>query len=322
MKANEAAAGRARPAPSRARRFLHNVTHYRYLHLMVLPGLAFVLLFKYVPMYGIIIAFKNYKGAAGGFSAIMSAPWIGLKNFEIFFNSLYCERVFKNTIYLSLLRLIFSFPAPILLALMINEIRANWFKRTVQTITYMPYFLSWVVVAGLLNTLLSPDNGAINTIIKLAGGQPVYFLTSKQWFRPILIISEIWKNIGYGSIVYLAAITSIDQEQYEAARVDGANKLQQIIHITLPALSEIIAIMLILQIGKMFDDNFDQIFNLYSPSVYEVSDVFETYVYRNGIQQSKFSYSAAVGLVKSVLALAMIVFSNKASKKLGAQGLF
>ena len=322
MKANEAAAGRARPAPSRARRFLHNVTHYRYLHLMVLPGLAFFLLFKYVPMYGIIIACKNYKGAAGGFSAIMSAPWIGLKNFEIFFNSLYCERVFKNTIYLSLLRLIFSFPAPILLALMINEIRANWFKRTVQTITYMPYFLSWVVVAGLLNTLLSPDNGAINTIIKMAGGQPVYFLTSKQWFRPILIISEIWKNIGYGSIVYLAAITSIDQEQYEAARVDGANKLQQIIHITLPALSEIIAIMLILQIGKMFDDNFDQIFNLYSPSVYEVSDVFETYVYRNGIQQSKFSYSAAVGLVKSVLALAMIVFSNKASKKLGAQGLF
>ena len=322
MKASEAAAGRARPAPSRARRFLHNVTHYRYLHLMVLPGLAFFLLFKYVPMYGIIIAFKNYKGAAGGFSAIMSAPWIGLKNFEIFFNSLYCERVFKNTIYLSILRLIFSFPAPILLALMINEIRANWFKRTVQTITYMPYFLSWVVVAGLLNTLLSPDNGAINTIIKMAGGQPVYFLTSKQWFRPILIISEIWKNIGYGSIVYLAAITSIDQEQYEAARVDGANKLQQIIHITLPALSEIIAIMLILQIGKMFDDNFDQIFNLYSPSVYEVSDVFETYVYRNGIQQSKFSYSAAVGLVKSVLALAMIVFSNKASKKLGAQGLF
>ena len=322
MKANEAAAGRARPAPSRARRFLHNVTHYRYLHLMVLPGLAFFLLFKYVPMYGIIIAFKNYKGAAGGFSAIMSAPWIGLKNFEIFFNSLYCERVFKNTIYLSILRLIFSFPAPILLALMINEIRANWFKRTVQTITYMPYFLSWVVVAGLLNTLLSPDNGAINTIIKMAGGQPVYFLTSKQWFRPILIISEIWKNIGYGSIVYLAAITSIDQEQSEAARVDGANKLQQIIHITLPALSEIIAIMLILQIGKMFDDNFDQIFNLYSPSVYEVSDVFETYVYRNGIQQSKFSYSAAVGLVKSVLALAMIVFSNKASKKLGAQGLF
>ncbi len=319
---NNTAIDRPVLAPSRGKRMLRQLVEYRYLHLMVIPGIIFFLVFKYVPMYGIIIAFKNYKGAAGGFSAIMSAPWIGFKNFETFFKSLYCERVFKNTIYLSLLRLIFSFPAPILLALLINEIRRNWFKRTVQTITYMPYFLSWVVVAGLLNTMLSPDNGAINTLIKMSGGQPIYFLTSKQWFRPILIISEIWKNIGYGSIVYLAAITSIDQEQYEAARVDGANKLQQILHITLPALSEIIAIMLILQVGKMFDDNFDQIFNLYSASVYEVADVFETYVYRNGIQQSKFSYSAAVGLVKSVLALAMIMFSNKASRKLGAQGLF
>ena len=303
-------------------RLYHAVWDYRWLHLMVLPGLAFFLLFKYVPMYGIIIAFKNYKGAGGGYAGIASAPWVGFKNFEVFFNSLYCGRVFGNTLYISLLRLIFSFPAPILLALLINEIRHSWFKRTVQTVTYMPYFLSWVVVAGLLNTLLSPDMGAGNVLIRMMGGQPVYFLTSKSWFRPILILSEIWKSIGYGSIVYLAAITGIDQEQYEAARVDGATKMQQILHITLPEISEIIAIMLILQIGKMFDDNFDQIFNLYSPSVYEVSDVFETYVYRNGIQSSKFSYSAAVGLVKSVLALAMIAFSNAASRKLGAQGLF
>lgn len=322
MKNNDMATASAKLHKTRGQRILRGVVEYRYLHLMLIPGLLFFLVFKYIPMYGIIIAFKNYKGASGGFAAIMQAEWIGFKNFEIFFKSLYCGRIFKNTIYLSILRLIFSFPAPILLALLINEIRQNWFKRTVQTITYMPYFLSWVVVAGLLNTLLSPDNGAINAVIKLCGGQPVYFLTSKQWFRPILILSEIWKNIGYGSIVYLAAITGIDQEQYEAARVDGANKFQQIIHITLPAISEIIAIMLILQIGKMFDDNFDQIYNLYSPSVYEVSDVFETYVYRNGIQQSKFSYSAAVGLVKSILALAMIVLSNVASKKLGAEGLF
>ena len=303
-------------------RLWRGLVEYRWLHLMLLPGLAFFLLFKYVPMYGIIIAFKNYKGAGGGYAGIASAPWVGLKNFEVFFNSLYCGRVFGNTLWISFLRLVFSFPAPILLALLINEIRKNWFKRTVQTITYMPYFLSWVVVAGLLNTLLSPDMGAMNVLIKMMGGTPVYFLTSKVWFRPILIISEIWKNIGYGSIVYLAAITGIDQEQYEAARVDGATKMQQIVHITLPEISEIVAIMLILQIGKMFDDNFDQIYNLYSPSVYEVSDVFETYVYRNGIQSSKFSYSAAVGLVKSVLALLMIAFSNKASQRLGAQGLF
>ncbi len=300
----------------------HFFVDYFWLHLMVLPGLAFFILFKYVPMYGIIIAFKNYKGAGGGYAGIASAPWIGLKNFQTFFSSLYAGRVFGNTIYISLLRLVFSFPAPILLALLINEIRKNWFKRTVQTITYMPYFLSWVVVAGLLNTLLSPDMGAINVLIKSLGGTPVYFLTSKNWFRPILVISEIWKSIGYGSIVYLAAITGIDQEQYEAARVDGATKMQQIIHITIPEISEIIAIMLILQIGRMFDDNFDQIYNLYSPSVYEVSDVFETYIYRNGIQSSKFSYSAAVGLVKSVIVLVMIIFSNRASKRLGAQGLF
>ena len=300
----------------------HFFADYFWLHLMVLPGLAFFILFKYVPMYGIIIAFKNYKGAGGGYAGIASAPWIGLKNFQTFFSSLYAGRVFGNTIYISLLRLVFSFPAPILLALLINEIRKNWFKRTVQTITYMPYFLSWVVVAGLLNTLLSPDMGAINVLIKSLGGTPVYFLTSKNWFRPILVISEIWKSIGYGSIVYLAAITGIDQEQYEAARVDGATKMQQIIHITIPEISEIIAIMLILQIGRMFDDNFDQIYNLYSPSVYEVSDVFETYIYRNGIQSSKFSYSAAVGLVKSVIVLVMIIFSNRASKRLGAQGLF
>ena len=295
---------------------------FRYLHLMVLPGLVFYLIFRYVPMYGILIAFKNYRGAAGGLGSIWNSDWIGLKNFEIFFNSIYCGRIFRNTIVISILRLIFSFPAPILLALMINEVRSSRYKRTVQTITYMPYFLSWVVVAGLLNMLLSPENGVINELIRLAGGQTAYFLTSNSTFRPILIISEVWKNMGYGSIVYLAAITSIDQSQYEAATVDGANKIQQIVHVTLPALGNIIAIMLILQIGRLFDDNFEQIFNLYTPAVYEVSDVFETYIYRTGIKDAKFSYTAAVGLVKSIITLALILFSNQMSKRLGADGLF
>ncbi len=295
---------------------------FRYLHMMVLPGLVFYLIFRYVPMYGILIAFKNYRGAAGGLGTIWNSDWIGLKNFEIFFHSIYCMRIFRNTIVISILRLIFSFPAPILLALMINEVRSSGYKRTVQTVTYMPYFLSWVVVAGLLNTLLSPENGVINELIRLAGGQPVYFLASNTWFRPVLIISEVWKNMGYGSIVYLAAITSIDQSQYEAATVDGANKVQQIFHITLPALGNIIAIMLILQIGRLFDDNFEQIFNLYSAAVYEVSDVFETYIYRTGIKDAKFSYTAAVGLVKSGITLLLILFSNRMSKRLGADGLF
>ena len=284
----------------------HFFVDYFWLHLMILPGLAYFLLFKYVPMYGIIIAFKNYKGAGGGYAGIASAPWVGFKNFEVFFQSLYCGRVFRNTLYISLLRLIFSFPAPILLALLINEIRANWFKRSVQTITYMPYFLSWVVVAGLLNTLLSPDMGAINVLIRMLGGTPVYFLTSTQWFRPILILSEIWKSIGYGSIVYLAAITGIDQEQYEAARVDGATKMQQIFHITLPAISEIIAIMLILQIGKMFDDNFDQIYNLYSPTVYATGDVLDTLIYRIGLVNTNYSMSTAVSMFKSVVSMGLV----------------
>lgn len=304
------------------KRLVQLIVDYRYLHLMVIPGLVFFFVFKYIPMYGIMIAFKNYKGAAGGLTTILQSPWTGFQNFELFFDSIYCGRVFKNTIEISMLRLLFSFPAPIILALLINEVRSNRFKRTVQTITYMPYFLSWVVVAGLLNTLLSPDNGAVNAFIRMCGGSTTYFLASTTWFRPILIISEIWKNIGYGSIVYLAAITGIDQGLYEAARVDGAGKIQQIVHITLPGISEIIAVMLILQMGKIFDDNFDQIYNLYSEAVYEVSDVFETYVFRNGIQDGKFSYSAAIGLVKSVISLALIVFSNIASKKLGSDGLF
>ena len=296
MKANEAAAGRARPAPSRARRFLHNVTHYRYLHLMVLPGLAFFLLFKYVPMYGIIIAFKNYKGAAGGFSAIMSAPWIGLKNFEIFFNSLYCERVFKNTIYLSLLRLIFSFPAPILLALMINEIRANWFKRTVQTITYMPYFLSWVVVAGLLNTLLSPDNGAINALIKMAGGQPVYFLTSKQWFRPILIISEIWKNIGYCMLIYLSGMQSIDDSLYEAATVDGASGWTQLWRITLPMVRPVVFFVLITTTVDAFK-TFEQVQIMTRGDPLYATTTLVHQIYLRGFTEFKMGYASAMAVV-------------------------
>ena len=310
------------PALSEKQSVWSRIWKFRYLHLMVLPGLAFYLIFRYVPMYGILIAFKNYRGAAGGLGTIWSSDWIGLKNFQIFFNSIYCGRLFYNTIIISVLRLIFSFPAPIILALMINEVRFSRYKRTVQTVTYMPYFLSWVVVAGLLNTLLSPENGVINELIQMAGGSPVYFLTSNTWFRPVLIISEVWKNMGYGSIVYLAAITSIDQSQYEAATVDGANKVQQIIHVTLPALSNIIAIMLILQIGRLFDDNFEQIINLYTPAVYAVSDVFETYIYRTGIKDAKFSYTAAIGLVKSVITLALILSSNRMAKRLGTDGLF
>lgn len=295
---------------------------YLFLHLLVLPGIIYFVIFKYVPMYGLIIAFKNYKGSAGGFLGIMDAEWVGLQNFITFFNSIYFTRVLKNTLLISCYRIIFSFPAPILLALMINEIHSRRLKKTVQTITYMPYFLSWVVVAGLMNILLSPTSGPVNAILTQLGIDPVYFMGDSRYFRSMLVISEIWKNVGYGSIVYLAAISNVDQEQFEAARVDGANKLQQILYITLPAIKGIIAIMLILSVGRILDDNFEQIFNMYSPAVYDVADVFETYIYRSGIMDAKFSYTAAVGMFKSLISLLLIVTTNRVTRKMGEEGLF
>ncbi|WP_199679573.1 ABC transporter permease [Lachnotalea sp. AF33-28] len=295
---------------------------YAFLHLMVLPGLIYFLVFKYTPMYGLIIAFKNYRGAAGGLQGIFQADWVGLDNFITFFKSVYFTRVLRNTLLISFYRIIFMFPAPVLLALMINEIGNRHAKKTVQTITYMPYFLSWVVVAGLMNILLSPTSGPINAILEKIGLEPIYFMGDSRYFRSMLVISEIWKNIGYSSIVYLAAISTIDQEQFEAARVDGANRLQQIRYITLPAISGIVAVMLILSVGRILDDNFEQILNMYSPAVYEVSDVFETYIYRSGIVDGNFSYTAAVGLFKSFIALLLIWGTDRVTKKLGSDGLF
>lgn len=291
------------------------------LHLMVLPGLLYFLVFKYGAMYGLIIAFKNYKGAVGGVKAIMEADWVGLQHFKTFLTSTQFTRLMGNTVELSLLRLLFCFPAPILLALLLNEVRIKWYKKSIQTITYMPYFLSWVVVAGLLRILVGIE-GPLNGLLNKLGLETIYFMTSTEHFRALLIISEVWKTVGYSTIVYLAAISSVDVDQYEAAQLDGANKLQQIIHVTLPAISEIIAIMLILQMGKIMSDNFEQIYTMYSEAVYAVSDVFETYVYRAGIVGSNFSYTTAVSLFKSIISLILILLTNKASKKLGSSGLF
>lgn len=296
-------------------------SRYWLFHLMVLPGLLYFLIFKYIPMYGLIIAFKNYKGAVGGVSAMLNADWVGLQHFVTFFKSDQLPRLLRNTLFLSALRIVFCFPAPIILAILLNEVRLKHFKKGVQTITYMPYFLSWVVVAGLLQILVGTE-GPLNALLKLFGVEPIYFMASTKYFRALLIISEIWKTVGYGTIVYLAAISSVDIQQYEAAQLDGAGKFKQIIHVTLPAISEIIAIMLILQMGKILTDNFEQIYTMYSPAVYEVADVFDTYIYRVGIVGSNFSYATAIGLVKSIVSLLLILLTNKAAKKLGSEGLF
>lgn len=296
-------------------------TRYWMLHLMVLPGLIYFLVFKYGPMYGLIIAFKNYKGAVGGVKAIFGSDWVGLRHFKTFLTSTQFPRLMRNTIVLSLLRLAICFPAPIILAILLNEVRIRWYKKTVQTITYMPYFLSWVVVSGLLKILVGTE-GPLNALLGHFGIEPIYFMASTKYFRTLLIISEIWKTVGYGTIVYLAAISSVDVELYEAAQLDGAGKLKQILHVTLPAISEIIAIMLILQVGRIMGDNFEQIYTMYSEAVYEVADVFDTYIYRTGIIGSNFSYTTAVSLFKSLISLALILLTNKATKKLGSSGLF
>ena len=294
---------------------------YKYLHLMFLPCLLFYIIFKYAPMYGVIMAFKNYD-PIGGFWGIINAPWIGFDNFNRFFSSIYFTRLLSNTLLISFYRLLFSFPAPIIMAILINEIHGTAFKRVVQTITYMPHFLSWVIVSGLLIVLLSPTSGPIAYLFKQMGKDPISFLSDARYFRPILVISEIWKSVGWGTIIYLAAITGIDQEIYEAATIDGANRFQKIFRITLPQLSNIISIMFILAVGRILDENFEQIFNMYSPAVYEVADVFETYVYRTGIVSGQYSYSAAVGLFKSGISLILVVLSNRVARLMGNEGLW
>jgi len=294
---------------------------YKYLNILAFPCVIYFVIFKYLPMYGVIIAFKDYNGT-GGFWGIISSEWIGFVNFERFFSSIYFKRLMLNTVLISTYRLIFSFPAPIILAVLINEIKNIYFKRTVQTITYMPHFLSWVVVSGLIIVLLSPVTGPVNMVIEKLGMEPIFFVSDTKYFRSLLVASEIWKSVGWGTIIYLAAITGINTEIYEAATIDGASRWQKVWNITLPSLKEIIAILFILAVGKILDENFEQIFNLYNPSVYEVSDVFETYVYRQGILQAQYSYSAAVGLFKSFVSLFLVIISNKVAKKLGAEGLW
>ena len=296
-------------------------TRHWILHLMVIPALLYFLVFKYGPMYGLIIAFKNYKGAAGGVKAIFESDWVGFRHFKTFLTSTQFPRLMRNTIELSLLRLAICFPAPIVLAILLNEVRIRWYKKSVQTITYMPYFLSWVVVAGLLRILVGME-GPINALLSRMGIEQIYFMASTKYFRALLIVSEVWKTVGYGTIVYLAAISSVDVELYEAAQIDGAGKMKQILHVTLPAISEIIAIMLILQVGRIMGDNFEQIYTMYSEAVYAVADVFDTYIYRTGIIGSNFSYTTAVSLFKSLISLALILLTNKATKKLGSSGLF
>ena len=289
----------------------------KWKYIMILPVIIYIAVFCYKPMYGVIIAFKNFRPAVG----IMDSPWVGLKHFITFFNEYNFWRILKNTFSISALSILFGFPAPILLALLINEIRNTKFKRAVQTISYMPYFISMVIICGLIKTFCQSD-GIITDLVVALGGERVNLLASKNWFYPIYIISNIWQNIGWDSIIYLAALAGIDQEQYEAARVDGAGRIRQIISVTLPGLMPTITILFILKMGNILNVGFEKILLLYSPTTYEVADVISTYVYRIGILDANFSYSTAIGLFNSVVNIIFLLLTNALSKKMNNSGLF
>ena len=307
------------PAPMTGRTSLKNyIWKKRWLYLMCIPGLVYLIVFHYVPMYGIMMAFQNFSFKKG----IFGSPFNNFANFKELFGSQIFYRVLRNSLFLSITRLIFSFPVPIILALLINEIRSKVFKRTAQTLMYLPHFLSWVVLGGIVVNMLSMTDGLVNDLIASAGGQKINFLGSVDWFRTVIIGSHIWKEAGWGTIIYLSALTSINPEYYEAARVDGANRFQQTLYITLPGISGTIVIMLILAIGGLMNNGFEQIFLFKNNLNQSVAEVFETYVYQVGIAGGRYSYSTAVGLFKNVVGAVLVFSSNLIAQKLGQPSFY
>lgn len=296
------------------RKYLSAIQRNKLFYILIVPGLLYFIIFHYVPMFGIIIAFKDiapFEGVKG----IINGPWVGFKNFITFFQSYYFWNVLGNTVIISAYKILFGFPAPIILALLLNEVKNNKFKRMVQTISYLPHFISMVVLAGLVTSVLSVNGGIVNEIRKSLGQEAIFFLGSSKYFRTVLVSSGIWQNIGWGSIIYLASISGIDHQLYEASIVDGANRWKQTWHITLPGMSNVIVIMFIFAVGSLLNAGFEQILLLYSPAVYEVSDIIDTYVYREGLISLRYSFASAVGLFKSLIAMILIIGTNYLAKR-------
>lgn len=290
----------------------------KYLYLLVLPGVLFFILFRYVPMWGIIIAFQDYSPYLG----VFNSEWVGIEHFVRFFSNPDFMLLFRNTMMISLLNLLFFFPLPIVLSLLLNELNNEVFKRVIQSIVYLPHFLSWVIIAGISFLLLSQSSGIINTMMESIGLNRYDFLTNSDTFWGLLVLQNIWKETGWGTIIILAAITGVDTQLYEAAKIDGANRWRQTWHVTLPAIRSVILILLILRLGHIMDVGFEQVFLMSNGAVSQVADVFETYVYRNGIQQGQFSYSTAVGLFKSAVGLILVVLANRLAKRIGEDGVY
>lgn len=289
------------------------------VYLLLLPAALILFVFSYLPIWGIVIAFQDYSPYKG----FLASKWVGLEHFMEFLIDPVFWRVMKNTVVINIYSLIFGFPAPIIFALLLNEISRVKFKKAVQTISYLPYFVSWVVAAGIVVSVLSPTAGVVSIALKnVFGIEPTYYMTKTEYFRSILIISGIWKGIGMSAVYYIASITSIDPQLYEAAMIDGAGRWKQTWHITLPGLANIITVLFILQLGNLFSIGFEQIFLLYNPTVYEVGDVISTYTYRLGIEQTQFSATTAIGLTQSLVNFAMVFMANRLARKLAGWSLW
>lgn len=286
--------------------------------LLILPCLVFYVVFKYGPMFGIMIAFKEYNI----FKGVFASPWVGLKYFRLFIANPDSLQIIRNTFLLGLYHLLFAFPVPVLFALLINELRHVFFKRFVQTVSYIPHFISNVVVAGMITMALSPRGGLVNQLLVWLGGDPVNFLNEPGMFRTIYISSEIWQHAGWASIIYLAALTGVDQHQYEAAMIDGANRFQQTLYVTIPGMLPVLTIMLLLNLGLILEVGFEKVFLLYNPVTYETADIISTYVYRLGLVQGSYSYAAAIDLCTGVVSFVFIYGCNWLSRKYSGNSLW
>lgn len=310
----------ATPTPPARKRVSRRASIIRswQLYVLLAPGLIYLIIFKYWPMYGAQIAFRNYNPADG----FTGSPWVGLMHFERFINSFQFEELLVNTLTINTVGLLVAFPVPIVLALIVNQLSSPRFKKVVQSVLYAPSFISVVVVVGMIFLLFSPGAGIVNNVIELAGGEPVFFMGDPGWFRPLYIGSDIWQNAGFSMIIYLAALTAIDPSLHEAAKMDGANKFRRIWHIDIPGIMPVVTILFVLAIGSIFNLGFEKVYLMQTPLNLETSEVINTYVYKAGLQQAQFSYSAAIGLFNSVLNLILLVTFNFVAKKANQSSLW
>lgn len=304
---------KAKPAAAAKKKqgFFGNLFKYKEYYVMLIPGILFFLVFCYGPMYGLVIAFQDYYPMKG----IDGSQFVGLKHFKALASNPFFLPVLRNTLIISFYKLLICFPAPIILCLALNEIKGVRFKKVAQSISYLPHFVSWVVVSGIILEFLSPSRGPINILRESLGLESIFFVADQKYFRGVLVLTDLWKSIGWGSIVYLAAVTGVDPALYEAAEMDGAGRIKKILHITLPTLAPIVTVMFIMQSGKILNDSFEQVYNFLTPTTYGVGDVISTFVYRMGIQKMQYSFTTAVDLFKNIISFILVMLTNYIARK-------